>query len=399
MVYVYKETSCMCLKNGRWPHKRCRNVFNVMPSKQSCIPNSYIIEDCNVCRCGPTGKINRKHCTQNVCSEVINRRPSKLNKVQGSCEPSNWYSLAPCQFCYCVNENKLVCSTGNNKLNTMLELGAYNLTVCGKQMINEVIELIPEVQRSLLRGGNNSPTVKVTTELTMRQNENNIHTTYGYGASKTVLPKPGRLHATHKKSQGVEIDDNEPNSRGEREYVNNVSQIVKDTDSDSNSEVDNPIARTNKFTRKPPKRQRSVTTTILYKENETSEESTVVSDKPNTAEETTPVSIIKKAHIKIPLAANVTFDNVVDTQEAKPDLMNAASENEKDDAYKINIPAVLDRFFSMSMKRRSMVKLNAQSNCVPGETSKEGCNNCFCLANGKLLCTYNPCNGTTSQPQ
>lgn len=374
----------MCLKNGRWPHKHCRNVFNDMPSKQTCTPNSYVIEGCNVCHCGPSGKIDRKHCTQNDCSEIITSR--RLNKVNGNCEPGNWYSLAPCQFCYCVNENKLVCSTGNNKLNEILELGAYNLTVCGKQMIKEVIELAPEVLKSL-RSGKNSPTEEVMTQLTTRP-----------ATAETVLPKPAILHTKHKKSQGMTIDDGKQDNRDEKENVKNMNQIDKDADSDSNSDDDISIARARKPTRPLPKRHQPVTTPIPYQEDKTSEESTV-SDKPNISGETKAISVNKKAHLQIPLSAKLTFENVMETQEAKPDLDNAASKDTKDDVYKVNIPSVLDKILSMSMKRRSMVKLNTQSNCVPGETKKVDCNNCFCLTNGKLLCTHKSCNGITSEPQ
>lgn len=390
MVYVYKETTCLCNKNGRWPHKRCRNVFNAMPSKQTCTPNSYVIEDCNVCRCGSTGKIDRKHCTHNDCSGLIKRRSSKIDSVQGTCEPNNWYSLAPCQFCYCVNENKLVCSTGNNKLNTVLELGAYNLTVCGKQMIKEVIELVPETQK-FLRGGNNSSSVESTTEMTTREHVDKI---YGHSTPKTVSSKPGKLHTTKKKTYVFDPDESEQGNREQNDNVKHVNLIDNmDTESDSSDEDDIPVARTRKLTKRPL----TITTPILSPEEDTSDESAFFG-KPKIAEETTPMSINKNTHLKIPISAKVTFENV-NTQQAKPDLMKTAPEKSKDDVYKINIPSVLDKILSMSMQRRSMVKLNTQSNCVPGQTIKEGCNNCFCLANGKLLCTHKPCNGTSSEPQ
>lgn len=357
------------------------------------------MKDCNVCRCGPTGKIDRKHCTQNDCSDVVRRRSSKLDKVQGSCEPKNWYSLAPCQFCYCVNENKLVCSTGNNKLSTVLELGAYNLTVCGKQMIKEVIELVPEVQRSL-RGVNTPPHEEVAAEMTAKERVDKNNKIYEQVTSESVLPKPTRVRSPHKKSQVIEPDESEPVNREEKENVNENDN--KATDSYSSDEDEIPIIRTTKLTRKPYKRQQTVTTTVLYPEGDTSEE-TVISERSKVAEEIPTGSVQhgalvnKKTHLKIPLSAKVTFENVVDTQQAKPITMNTGSSN--DDVYNINFPSVLDKILSMTLKRRSMVKLNAQSNCVPGQTTKEGCNNCFCLANGKLLCTHKPCNGTSSEPQ
>ncbi|XP_026727736.1 uncharacterized protein DDB_G0290685-like [Trichoplusia ni] len=73
------------------------------------------------------------------------------NSVYSSCEIKNWYSLAPCQFCFCVNQNKLVCNTGNY-YSKKLELGSYNLRVCGKDLIREAIELIPDNQRVLRYG-------------------------------------------------------------------------------------------------------------------------------------------------------------------------------------------------------------------------------------------------------
>lgn len=273
----------------------------------------------------------------------------------------------------------------------MLQLGAYNLTECGKQMIKEITEFVPEAQKSL-RVGNNSPTVELTTETSTREHVDKI---YEHGTPETVSLKPGKLHTSQKKPQVSDPDESEQDNREESDNVKHVNLIDnKYTESDSSDEDDIPVAHTRKQTKRPL----PVTKPILYPEEDTSEEFAFF-DKPKIVEETTTMSVNKKTHLKIPISAKVTFENVVNTQQAKPDLMKTAPQKSKDDVYKINIPSVLDKLLSMSAKRRSIVKLNAQSNCVPGQATKEGCNNCFCLANGKLLCTHKPCNGTSSEPQ
>lgn len=146
-IYNRDETICICNPDGRWPHKSCHDIFGSMPTskitKEKCIPGSYVVIDCNICLCNDKGQIDNERCTKNECDPIKvsnQRRNSKSGQVYAKCKAKNWYSFAPCQFCYCLNNNKLMCNPGT-KSRTSVKLGTYNFSVCEADLLKEATQL------------------------------------------------------------------------------------------------------------------------------------------------------------------------------------------------------------------------------------------------------------------
>lgn len=67
-----------------------------------------------------------------------------------------------------------------------------------------------------------------------------------------------------------------------------------------------------------------------------------------------------------------------------------SSKINKRDKLELKLPNVLNKFLSLVM-RKSMVSLNSGTHCKPGTITKVECNTCYCLVNGRMLCTKNIC--------
>ncbi|XP_046973716.1 uncharacterized protein LOC124540286 [Vanessa cardui] len=80
----------------------------------------------------------------------------------------------------------------------------------------------------------------------------------------------------------------------------------------------------------------------------------------------------------------------------KVTLTDADSQSKEDEDLNKNkvlsfkLPNVFENLLNLVL-RKSMVSLNWGNNCKPGTTIKVKCNTCFCLTNGKLLCTEKKC--------
>ncbi|XP_061724042.1 uncharacterized protein LOC133530201 [Cydia pomonella] len=156
-LYIQGYTSCICTAEGQWPHRVCYDLFSHLPmestKKKTCEPQGYVQVECNICRCNDNGEVDSTRCTINECDVEKShfRKNSEANKnLFGQCIVKNWYSLAPCQFCYCVDTNKLMCSTSVVQANRQgqMNLGPSALVLCGPGLLKEIAALVPNQKRS-----------------------------------------------------------------------------------------------------------------------------------------------------------------------------------------------------------------------------------------------------------
>ncbi|XP_053618158.1 uncharacterized protein LOC128679757 [Plodia interpunctella] len=374
VVYVREDVVCICNKRGRWPHAKCDKAFQSFNQNntaiQRCEPNSYVKVDCNMCRCDSNGQIDKEYCTKNNCTEIHVKTARKSlslpQSVHGHCEPSNWYSLAPCQFCFCINTNKLVCNTADFYVNK-LQLGKYNLNVCGKELIKEAIELIPTDSLDNSLRGNNDKKVFTTTFLPPVTRLSTKATTKSNGVNN--LPMVVREVITHKKVD--ELD-------GSTEYYDDEGKLdtpktnlaiteVKPETVDNIIEKESTIMGDNK----------NVEYEEEDNENFDSRSSKYANVKPNTAN---PAINVDQIIINVDKPLN------------KTQHQKLTGDRKTKDNYVLDVfvPNVLESLFNMQM-RKSMVKVDVDSDCFPGTKETVGCNTCFCLNNGKKLCTDKVC--------
>ncbi|XP_022818640.1 uncharacterized protein LOC111351103 [Spodoptera litura] len=395
--------TCICTKDGRWPHKSCSDAFQVLApatiQTHKCVPDSYVRIDCNVCRCGPDGQIVNDRCTRNACEEDSFRRSStKSNNVYSNCEVKNWYSLAPCQFCYCINENKLICNTGNY-FTKKLELGTYNLKVCGKDLVREVMELVPE-NHSPLRNGQTANTS------TRSHKARTVHTS---------APAKQKLKRVVKLKNEQNIGKFEPN----RESKENKTQYLTLGKEDNFSSSDEYYYDTDEqISEKPasaPMHQyiqnkvKTITTlppllttkqTQLRLQYPAPEEDEInngkieeILDDEDDSSDTEDEVNLKPRSTPAPGPSLGPGPAQTMDEKALRNLAKGVQSGEYQyvgNTLRINLPRVLNKVFQLAL-RKSMVSLSSGSKCTPGTTTTNGCNSCFCLKNSKLLCTKNVC--------
>lgn len=358
---------CKCDKDGNWPNEECIWAFKIVnATSKHCTPGTYVmVNECKICLCDKNGKIDKIYCTENCPASRQGSRKDKrrssqtLDSVYGSCEPKNWYSLAPCQFCYCVDVNKLVCNTGNRQHNTMLELGSYNLTICGKDFMTEAIDLVPGGKNTLLRQGS----VKIN-RLVKPSPPQPPPKSYQF---QPVTPK---AKTTPKSTHQVNRDSSEKieNDKDKAEYYS-------DSEEKKEAVISKGISREGLSTQQPYEEvddRNSNESNELDGEEDRKEDGSLHDDNEEEG----------KKEIRSP------------GQEMLRQLLGREQTNVGKDqntkVLKLNLPSVLDKIFKMAL-RKSMVKLDTETNCEPGTTKKVNCNVCFCLTNGKLLCTDKSC--------
>lgn len=244
------------------------------------------------------------------------RRANTYENVNGSCEPGTWYSLAPCQFCYCAYRNKLVCGSSEKPKRT--EMGLYNLNVCGKNLLTDIIELL-ENPTDILRISNLVQNILVTPLPT------------------ETTPEPAIEHTPQ--SDPAQLVDYQNNDAEDLLHITNNDKIEYVSSDES--------------------------TNNLYKMGEMEDGSTQLpSDDDNITTEK---------------AKKIEREN---TEEPNTGLKELIEQS---------LPKMLSTLWKLAL-RKSMVKLDSDSQCEPGTSfKKDNCNTCFCLVNGKLLCTDKPC--------
>ncbi|RVE50764.1 hypothetical protein evm_004513 [Chilo suppressalis] len=452
-AYEQDTMTCICNKNGTWPHIKCAEVLKSLPEKTvikiECEPNTYVNVDCNVCRCNLEGRIDGHHCTKNEC-RVDSRRASENKKLYGDCECGNWYSLAPCQFCYCVNSNKLVCNTGTSVMTNdiYLQLGAYNLHICGKGLMRELRDL-ERNNRGVLRQGREIDIVEPHTELS--------------SSKPSTLPKPSTPPPISDTPRNVqEIKKNNINKQ-----ILNAENIVADnTSSDSDDskqepkgleisdavtfkqstklpyddeDEDEPIAQSeeqtlsdtkNNFQTKAVKKEKAHKDLERHEYNEkqdekqyhhhigrqenyqqeldrqedNSEQSQLAGRSGNYREQDIPTQDyyqkLRQEESDNDEAGSVSSERQIPVSN-KMSLASQASieprqenlDNKHEDIafnMKVDLPSVLGKVLNLAL-RKSMITINPEKNCTPGTVDAIKCNTCFCLKNGKLLCTTKKC--------
>ncbi|XP_050355938.1 uncharacterized protein LOC126777092 isoform X2 [Nymphalis io] len=288
-TYKSENITCICNEFGEWPNNQCRVHFKKLNSyKIDCKPGELMFIECNVCRCGENGKVDRDQCTKHECNASKVRRS---NVLETRCEPNRWYSFAPCRICYCINEHRLICNNKNEGIK--VNLGKYELSECDNLML-DMKELKNE--KKPLR----------------------------YGEKKE------NFHKKNKKSS-IELDENEDES-----------------DEESN-------AKYNQVTTNKAKSKRNKNKSDLSKSD--------------------------KLRMKKHELSKVTLTDA---------NWEGSKHLSKNQNLRFKLPNVFGNLLNLVL-RKSMVSLNSGSNCKPGNTMKLQCNTCFCLTNGKMLCTEKIC--------
>ncbi|XP_035451979.2 uncharacterized protein LOC118277335 [Spodoptera frugiperda] len=405
-LYVQDLMTCICTKDGRWPHKSCSDTFQVLApatiKTHKCTPDSYVRIDCNVCRCGPDGQIVNDRCTRNACEEDAFRRTStKSNNIYSKCEVKNWYSLAPCQFCYCVNENKLICNTGSD-YSKQLELGSYNLRICGTDLIREALELVPESQRPLRLSfsANTSthphkPRSVNTSTISVSKFKNVLKPKKGLKIERNEVKQESNETKTQFLTLGKE--SNSSSSSSSEEYYSDTEEQVVEKSTAA------PVRSYKQSTVKPikillpPVMPKQTLLKLQYPAPEADEINSVridedIDDDSSSSEDGVDIEVQSTPTISpsatISLPAALTLD--VKTLQELAKGVKSAEYQYVGDTLNINLPRVLNKVFQVAL-RKSMVSLSSGTKCTPGETTTNGCNSCFCLKNSKLLCTNNIC--------
>ncbi|XP_063369888.1 uncharacterized protein LOC134658209 [Cydia amplana] len=220
---VYKQgfTSCMCTAEGLWPHTVCYDTFGQLPmesiKKKTCEPQGYVQVECNICRCNDNGEVDSTRCTINECDvkKPYFRKNNEANQANkdlfGQCLVRHWYSLAPCQFCYCVDTNKLMCSTSviQAKRQGQMNLGPTALVHCGPGLIKEIAALVPHQQklRSILSSSEDevssngmdvkaSQNTEATTQYDLKEVEKKINKVKAI-TEKISKPEDGQLQMAY----------------------------------------------------------------------------------------------------------------------------------------------------------------------------------------------------------
>lgn len=344
MIYVQDDITCLCNKRGQWPHERCDDIFLTLSNelRTECEPNSYVKVDCNICRCDSDGKIDSKHCTKNKCKKSRRKSRRSSSQMFGSCKAGNWYSMAPCQFCYCANDNKLICNTGRHYL-PQLEVGNSNFSICGKNLIQEATELIPKNDNTL-RGQ------KPSNEVFNTQKEGKV-------------PYQNFISIENEEEIGKFGYDNKP--------VDEYAAAERNPNYNENTEK-------KEMLRKLP----TANTQIPYQSVEIYSSNSI--EEHNLSEEDNRSS------------KNIAIDAYVQTsrkpnnndKETSDKFINDLKKLE--DNLRIDFPGILDKVFKIAI-RKSMVTLSKNKECAVGTIEIVKCNTCYCLKSGKMLCTNKTC--------
>ncbi|KOB68887.1 Pacifastin-related serine protease inhibitor, partial [Operophtera brumata] len=348
IIYVLNDTICICDRTGHWPHQQCNEIFKSLGSigtQTKCNPGSYVADNCNVCKCGPDGKIDKNHCTKNNCetTESINNisKSRRQNNVYGNCEAKNWYSLAPCQFCFCINENKLVCNTGNVYSHKM-ELVAYNLSICGKELIREAIALIPDDQKTLRYGVVNSNEIESeTTPMAIKPNKVKLqqsHTTINSDREGNDL----RVGTNSKQSEEYYTESEE-----EKPSIKVIAREGASTllpyDDESPTDLDDESKDSEQ---------------LLETDNEVGVEIE--------AQTTYPINSVL-GDIEFAVKSSVNY------KQAPLEKKSGTKTNNLGEALKLNLPMVLDKVFQTALSK-SLVSIDSDSECTPGTVTILKCN-------------------------
>lgn len=306
----------------------CLLKFQTNENEQKCEPNAFVLNGCNICRCGLDGKVDNTLCTKHRCANN-KAKTRRSNNIVGRCEPKHWYQISKCQLCYCVNKNKLICNINNSR--DKVQLGPYKLYNCGENIINNLLKIVRS-EETLLRS--------VTKKVNIKEKNTGIKTNTTV-SDDTSTPIVILLNS--------------------KESVN--SSKVKEDKASINMNIE-----------------------IKYRN---------INDKDNISiniDDSFEDDSINGLNI-----GTLEHNEALDTKsEVLQSLVNTDSnthvykEVNINDLSGVDLPRFLENILSLAM-RKSMVSVSSGKECKPGTSVKDGCNTCFCLTNGKTLCTKMNC--------
>ncbi|CAH0717693.1 unnamed protein product, partial [Brenthis ino] len=214
-VYKTSDGNCLCTEKGNWPNERCRLYFQDQHTKLDCEPNKYVIIDCNICRCGVDGKIDKNQCTKHLCSTQRSRK----SNTNGDCEPNMWYSLSPCRLCYCVNKHKLICN--HNDGSPKVNIGKYEANSCGKMLLNDLKDLVPiEYKKLNVRDNKHKISKK-------KKSKNYSVEKRGKSSKKSKRNKKTWINNKDKDSNSVGVASTISNDKNDKIYDTNYLYNIK----------------------------------------------------------------------------------------------------------------------------------------------------------------------------
>lgn len=344
ITYVNGLESCVCTKTGHWPNTNCSDLFeqfyNDTVFKNKCKEDSYVTVHCNICKCNEGGEINYKRCTRHTCESgnILNKSRKSIESIPGKCSAKTWYSFAPCQLCYCVAENKLVCNPSNKHLDK-LTLGKYKFSVCGDMFLKDTIDLIPFNGESLRLGAKRF------------EPNNTLEIKY---APAPVPP---------------EYVPNEETINAQRMYVDRSSGS-NSIESGEDTDVSNVYTGT-----RMPELDRIVSSERVNIHKPKSEE--IPDEIPVKEKGKKPKS--NKIENKIIVSSNIG-------------LRNQGKKSEETYYREFNLSDIFKKFLGLrKAPTRRAVSLVSKSACKPGSEIAKDCNMCYCMRNGNLLCTKKLC--------
>ncbi|KAJ2940807.1 hypothetical protein O0L34_g10055 [Tuta absoluta] len=425
---------------------------------KKCNPDTFIIKDCNVCKCNSRGSEER--CTMNDCVaqkqrglKTIKRRIYEDISATGSCKPNTWYALQPCQFCYCHNSSMLVCST-RASVSGPITLGSHNLTDCGMGLVRELYDLgISSTPDSIPRTNAEGETTSYTADApgntqdissaqavpyspSPAQDEHApiTHVDSFQGTWADHLPHKQADYLPHPQANYLPHPQADYLPHPQADYLPHPQQ-----DNTLSWKLDLPIdvpESTMPWTMEQRSMDTFIPTGITPPRDSFNgpEQSSMQMQKQYTPliyqykpeyenKKDSTISPYKKAEALMHL--NVAKNEIMDShempramtemlaslhkesqapfweQESKKldDQMGETeiplfskyaplSPQEQELQQQMNLPPTLQHIIQLAL-RKSMVRIDSSQTCTPGETTKDGCNYCFCLNNGKKLCTDN----------
>ncbi|XP_069355626.1 uncharacterized protein [Maniola hyperantus] len=371
---LHKEEN-LCDPN-KSTQEECSLKFPKMKSNdENCEPNTFILVDCNVCRCGLDGKIDKTQCIKHKCNndEMNTRRlnPTAVDR----CKHTHWYQLSRCHLCYCVNEHTLICNDDNKQ--EKVQLGEYDLYDCGENLIKDLSKIIPpedmplrsvtkEVRSKTKKTFLKSKLLKLksvdqtlTPKIIFLSPDKSLHPK----SSEEIIEIKFMFNAKDKVSRGF-MEDLFNNDEDISSL--NINSKELNTDSSANSKPYRNL--------KTDTKSRGFIEDLVNYDEDTDITSLNINSIELNADSSTDLKAVGNSLLESDTTSEVYDDNVNNyATKSNIDLSNA-----------------LDTLLSLAV-RKSMVSIGSGNNCEPGSTVKKGCNSCFCLANGKLLCTIKIC--------
>lgn len=271
--------------------------------------------------------------------------------------------MAPCQYCYCANKNKLLCNTGGASTSA-LQLGSYKLSVCETNLQQDINALYPKP----LRDGPVESEVTRGTEAVEDKADDVADDDF-----------PG-IDAKSIDVEGYKADEQDDENETENTETIDTTVIQPSTKGSVKKTVKKQIIRKEKHV------GATFTTTLTPEQPSGDEENSASNDK-----------VDGGLNIDLDQPAADSHQNKEEQLE-KTELRHqpaSTDSNEKTKSSSIFIHTgtltdMLDKFIHLAI-RKSMMTLQPGGSCVPGSETRVQCNSCFCLKNGKMLCTNKNC--------